>query len=411
MVIALISGGLNLAIIATANQCALLMAYTLKALAPAGASGSMIALAIIAALIAGLLLALVIGLVTGFLVANMGVHPILVTLGTMSVINGISICLTRGTVIAGMPEPFLVIGNGVLLGIPIPFLILIATACLVAFILNRTPFGIAVFMIGSNLEATRYAAIDTKRVLIGVYTMSSLLCFLAGLHDARRASTRRARAMPKATCWSPSSRRCSAASIRSAASGGSPGCMLALAVLQVISSSFNLLGLSQHLTLAIWGLTLIAVMGFKAAAAPTRPPAFRQTDNRKGRAMIRFGMHSSLWTASWTREAAELLIPEAARYGLDVIEMALLAPETIDVDHSVALFKAHGVAPTASLCLPMEDNAALHPERAERFLHARAGDRPRARLQHPRRRHLFDARLALGPAARRRPNSPTSPRR
>jgi D-psicose/D-tagatose/L-ribulose 3-epimerase len=84
--------------------------------------------------------------------------------------------------------------------------------------------------------------------------------------------------------------------------------------------------------------------------------------------MIRFGMHSSLWTAAWTREAAELLIPEAARYGLQVIEIALLAPETVDVDHSVALFKEHGVAPTASLCLPMEDNAALHPERAEVFL-------------------------------------------
>jgi D-psicose/D-tagatose/L-ribulose 3-epimerase len=84
--------------------------------------------------------------------------------------------------------------------------------------------------------------------------------------------------------------------------------------------------------------------------------------------MIRFGMHSSLWTASWTREAAELLIPEAASHGLEVIEIALLAPETIDVEHSLALFKAHGVAPTASLCLPMEDNAALHPERAEAFL-------------------------------------------
>lgn len=84
--------------------------------------------------------------------------------------------------------------------------------------------------------------------------------------------------------------------------------------------------------------------------------------------MIRFGMHSSLWTSEWTRDAAELLIPEAAKYGIDVIEVALLAPETIDVDHSVALFRAHGVAPTASLCLAMEDNAALHPERAERFL-------------------------------------------
>jgi hypothetical protein len=38
--------------------------------------------------------------------------------------------------------------------------------------------------------------------------------------------------------------------------------------------------------------------------------------------MIRFGMHSSLWTASWTREAAEMLIPEAAAHGLEVIGIA-----------------------------------------------------------------------------------------
>jgi simple sugar transport system permease protein len=267
MVIALISGGLNLAIIATANQCALLMAFMLKALAPADASGGVVALAIVAALIAGLILALVIGLITGFLVANMGVHPILVTLGTMSVINGISIYLTRGTVIAGLPEPFLVIGNGLVLGIPIPFLILIATAALVAFILNRTPFGIAVFMIGSNTEAARYAAIDTKRVLIGVYTLSSVLCFLAAclmLARFNSASAGYAESYLLIT-------------ILAAVLGGIDpfggfgrisGLMLALAVLQVISSSFNLLGLSQHLTLAIWGLTLIAVMGFKAAASP-----------------------------------------------------------------------------------------------------------------------------------------------
>ena len=267
MVIALISGGLNLAIIATANQCALLMAFILKALAPAGASGSVIALAILAALIAGLLLALLIGLITGFLVANMGVHPILVTLGTMSVINGISIFLTRGTVIAGIPEPFLVIGNGMVFGIPVPFLILISTAVVVAFILNRTPFGIAVFMIGSNLEAARYAAIDTKRVLIGVYTMSSVLCFLAAclmLARFNSASAGYAESYLLIT-------------ILAAVLGGIDpfggfgrisGLLLALAVLQVISSSFNLLGLSQHLTLAIWGLTLIAVMSFKAAAAP-----------------------------------------------------------------------------------------------------------------------------------------------
>lgn len=84
--------------------------------------------------------------------------------------------------------------------------------------------------------------------------------------------------------------------------------------------------------------------------------------------MIRFGMHSSLWTAAWTPAAAELAIPEAAKYGIKLIEVSLLAPETVDVEHSRALFREYGVAPSGSLCLPMEATAAHHPRAAERFL-------------------------------------------
>ncbi len=85
--------------------------------------------------------------------------------------------------------------------------------------------------------------------------------------------------------------------------------------------------------------------------------------------MVRFGMHSSLWTATWTKEAAEKVIPEAARHGLDVIEVGLLAPESVDAEHSRKLFKQHKVAPTASLCLPANARAGEQPEKAEKFLH------------------------------------------
>jgi D-psicose/D-tagatose/L-ribulose 3-epimerase len=84
--------------------------------------------------------------------------------------------------------------------------------------------------------------------------------------------------------------------------------------------------------------------------------------------MIRFGMHSSLWTADWTPPAAEIAVAEAAKYGLAVIEIALLTPETVDVEHSRALFKQYGVAPSGSLCLPMEITAPHHPREAEAFL-------------------------------------------
>jgi simple sugar transport system permease protein len=122
-------------------------------------------------------------------------------------------------------------------------------------------------MLGSNLEATRYSGINTRRVLIGVYTFSSMLCFVAAclmLARFNSASAGYAQSYLLIT-------------ILAAVLGGVDpfggfgrisGVMLALIVLQVISSGCNLLGLSQHLTLAIWGLTLIAVMGIKFLVAP-----------------------------------------------------------------------------------------------------------------------------------------------
>lgn len=84
--------------------------------------------------------------------------------------------------------------------------------------------------------------------------------------------------------------------------------------------------------------------------------------------MVRFGMHSSLWTARWTPDAVEKLVPEAARHGLEVIEIALLAPETIDIEHSRAILAEHAIAPTCSLGLPQEVTPPLHPHKAEAFL-------------------------------------------
>ncbi|HKE18079.1 MAG TPA: ABC transporter permease [Kofleriaceae bacterium] len=267
MAIPLVSGGLNLAIIATTNQCALLMAWIMKSSIGPGTGAAEALALVVLAMLAGLALCALIGFIAGLLIANTGVHPILVTLGLMSLVDGISIDLTRGTVVSGFPDAFQVLGNATLVGIPVPFLILAAVAVAVALGLTRTTFGISVYMIGSNLEATRYSGIDVKRVLVGVYTLSGALCFIAAcLMMARFNSASAGYAQSYLLI-----------TILAAVLGGIDpfggfgrisGLMIALVVLQVIASGFNLLGLSQHLTLAIWGLTLIAVMAIKFLLAP-----------------------------------------------------------------------------------------------------------------------------------------------
>jgi simple sugar transport system permease protein len=274
MVIPLMSGGLNLAIIATANQSALLMAWMMTSYIGPDMGSVHVGLLIAAALAAGLVYSVAVGLVTGVLVATMGVHPILVTLGTMSVIDGISVYLTRGTIVSGFPAAFQWVGNGTVMHIPVPFLVLLAAAGIVGLVLSRTKFGISVAMIGSNLEATRYSGIDTRRVIVGVYTMSGVLCFVAGTLMMARfnsASSEYAQSYLLIT-------------ILSAVLGGIDpfggfgriaGLMIALVILQVISSGFNLLGVNQHLTLSIWGFTLIAVMAVRFYLAPLIMDAIR----------------------------------------------------------------------------------------------------------------------------------------
>lgn len=273
MVVPLITGGLNLAIIATMNQSALLMVWVMRSLAAPDAGGLATFGAIALALLAGLALCLAIGLFVGALVAYTGVHPILVTLGAKSLIDGISIYLTRGMALSGVPEPFSAALNASILGMPAIFLLLIAVAAAIGVILRHTPFGLACAMIGSNLEATRYSAVDTRRTLVGVYVLSSVTCFFAALvilATFNSASADYAQSYLLVT-------------ILAAVLGGVDpfggfgtvsGLMIALAILQVISSGLNQFGLSAYLTVAIWGATLIAVVF--AQTAWTRLPLWRR---------------------------------------------------------------------------------------------------------------------------------------
>ena len=90
MMVALLSGGLNLSIIATANLCALTMAWVLTTHVP-GAYGFMWGGWQVIAVLAGVAVAAIVGLINGFVIAYLGVSPILATLGTMTMCKGLSI--------------------------------------------------------------------------------------------------------------------------------------------------------------------------------------------------------------------------------------------------------------------------------------------------------------------------------
>lgn len=266
MAVPLISGGLNLAIIATANGSGLLMAWILTGLMPPHAGGATLVIWLSAALVAGLAACILVGIVTGLLVADIGVHPILVTLGTMTLIHGLSIFLTRGRTLSGFPDFLIAISNNSWMGVPISFFIFAVVAVIVHALLTRSKLGIRIHMIGSNLEATRYSGVSTRRVLVWVYVISSVLCWLAAVLMMGQLNS----------AGADFSQSFLLITILAAILGGvNPyggfgrilGLFIALWILQVIASGFNLLNISPHLALASWGLILIFVMAVKRVAA------------------------------------------------------------------------------------------------------------------------------------------------
>ncbi|SJZ73818.1 ABC transporter permease [Consotaella salsifontis] len=259
MLIPLLSGGLNLAITFSANLSGLVLAWVLKAGGGADAGLLVFLVGVMAAIAVGAL----IGLVMGLVVAYIGAHPILVSLAMMIFLRGLGEFITRGGDVAGFPPYVVALGQGTLLGIPVPLIILIAAILLWMLILNRTRLGFSIYMLGSNLEATRYSGVNTGRALTMVYVLSGIMCSIAGIVMLARFNSVRVGhgesyvLITVLACFLG----------RVDPFGGFGRVVpvaISLVILQVIGSGLNLLGTNQHLATALWGATLILVMVIRA---------------------------------------------------------------------------------------------------------------------------------------------------
>ncbi|MGX7000372.1 ABC transporter permease [Caballeronia sp. KNU42] len=259
MLIPLLSGGLDLSIIATANLSALAMAWMCTHVLP-GSSALTSTLWVAGALMAGLAVAALVGTLNGWLIAYLRVSPILATLGSMTVVKGVAVGLTHGGVISGFPAAVLFLGHGLVFGVPAALLLFVAVALPVSVMLTRSPLGLRIALIGSNERATSYSGVNTRGVQMRVYLLSSLLSALAGLVMMARFDSANA-AYGESYLL---------VTILAAVLGGvSPtggfgrvsGLVLALVILQLISTAASMIDLSQFITLSIWGATLIGVAG------------------------------------------------------------------------------------------------------------------------------------------------------
>ena len=255
MLLPLLTGGLNLAITFTANIAGLTLAWVLQQ--SGGADAGPLAFFVGAAL--GIGVGALSGVIMGLVIAYTRAHPILVSLSMMIFLRGLGEFLTRGGDVSGFPAFVQYLGHGSIVGLPIPLLILIACVAIWHLLLSRMKLGFNTYMIGSNIEAARYSGVNTRKVVVLVYTLSGAMCAVAGIIMAARFNS--VRVGHGESYLLITVLACFLGGVNPFGGFGRvTAVFVALVVLQLLASGLNLVGANQHLATAVWGILLITVM-------------------------------------------------------------------------------------------------------------------------------------------------------
>jgi ribose transport system permease protein len=167
----MLTGGIDLSVVSVAMGSAFLMTTT------ALKFGNLTAVAI------GLGLGLVVGAINGLGIALLGVQPLVMTLGTGLMTQGIIIVYSQKILASRSIVPDFIhsIGSDRLWGlIPLDLFLWLPIAALVLIILQRTGFGRLLYAIGDNREGCRLAGVRVWRLLFIDYVICALLASIAG---------------------------------------------------------------------------------------------------------------------------------------------------------------------------------------------------------------------------------------
>ncbi|MCQ2003168.1 ABC transporter permease [Rhizobium sp. NRK18] len=136
------------------------------------------------------IMTLALGALIGLLVGYLRLNSLIVTLGMLSAIHGLTLTYSGGKNMDIADKEgtwFSVFGQGSVAGVPVPILIFAALGIVLAVVLARTPFGRKVYAVGGNGVAATFSGVRRARVIFCCYLLSSFCVATAGLIQASRS--------------------------------------------------------------------------------------------------------------------------------------------------------------------------------------------------------------------------------
>ena len=178
----IIAGGIDLSVGAVYALAGVAMAMVLRAVGPLDPTVTVLLGLTTCVGVSGIC-----GLLNGFMVIGLGVHPFIITLGTMWMVRGVAFVISHAesilvpvalTHVAKAP-----LGLGAAL-YPVPLLAMLAVMSIGSVYLKRTVAGRHIFAVGGNPEASRFSGLRVNRIKLGVFLLSALAAGFAAFLGA-----------------------------------------------------------------------------------------------------------------------------------------------------------------------------------------------------------------------------------
>jgi len=218
-----------------------------------------------AVILLGALLGACFGMLNGIGITFGKVPPFIMTLGMMVMARGLAFTLSNGQPVAlsdEVADAVSWLGNGNLLAIPVPVWIF-AAVCAIAFVLLRyTPYGRAIYAVGSNPEAARLSGINVRFIIFSVYLISGLLAGITGLIFISRLT------VGEPTAGTGMELEAITIAVIGGTSlfggeGGIVGTIIGAAILVVLANFMNLMGVSPFSQQIVKGAIIICAVLFE----------------------------------------------------------------------------------------------------------------------------------------------------
>ncbi len=211
------------------------------------------------AFIVGLTSGSIIGMLNGLIITKGKLQPFIVTLASMTIINGLTLIITSGKPVS-VPLGWLGwIGTGSVFTIPVPVIIMVLVTTIGILLLTQTTIGRYTFAVGSNEDAAKLSGVDVDKVKIFAYTITGFLAALAGIIIMARLSS----AQPNAGDGYELDAIAAVVLGGTSLSGGVgnvSGTIIGALIIGVLNNSLNLMNVNSYYQLLAKGIVILAAV-------------------------------------------------------------------------------------------------------------------------------------------------------